>query len=278
VVVASGDELCLLSIGCADGSITCTARHQLPQQASALALLQVPAAAGAASCWLVAVGLWVDNAVVLLQLDTLAEVASVSLGQLQARSSALLEVPAISAQVLLVGTSTGSVLMWDLRPGAGSRWSLTAGRQLQISTTSVQLLPAPRPPGAPAAVYAHAGSDVLLSPLPWRPSSSSGCAATQLVCAARVVGADGLQAACALHAPDMPHSMAWVSAAGRLCFGSLDAAPKLRWASTLVADTPEALAMDPLTSTCAVLTRSLAGEQQLRVVEAATLRQLLAVR
>ena len=63
----------------------------------------------------------------------------------------------------------------------------------------------------------------------------------------------------------------WQAAAGRLCFGSLDAAPKLRWASTLVADTPEALAMDPLTSTCAVLTRSLAGEQQLRVVEAATL-------
>lgn len=303
VVVATGSTVQLLHISPQDGTISCTSSVDMPQQVSALALLplgECPAVSGAcdSGSYFVGVGLWVANQVALLQLPGLQGVGGVDLGEQQARSVALL--PVHGQAVLLVGTSTGEVMLWELLPTpipgvyGGFCWRGAYGRCVSVSTTSVQLLRAPRAAGAPAAVYAHAGSDALIAPvaepaagasaapvepLPlWWHSGDNRPPATGSVRVSRVAGAEGLGAVAAVHAPGMPHSLAWITPAGRLCFGALDAAHRLRWASARVGDTPEVMAVHAPSGCVVLLTRGAQGEQHLRVVEGSSLRQVLAVR
>jgi hypothetical protein len=145
----------------------------------------------------VAVGLWVDNSLLLMhwpststqqqqqqqQQQQLSPGCVMQLQEEQARSIAVL--PVGLADVLLVGTNSGSVLMWQVeqQQQAGS-CQLRHGRVVRISSTSVSLLPmqlpaatdeaavpasssaASSPSSTVASVYAHAGAGAVIRPVP----------------------------------------------------------------------------------------------------------------
>eukprot|EP00775_Hariotina_reticulata_P008964 gene8964-9139_t len=275
------------------------AAAELQQQASALALLQV-----SGGQLLVAAGLWVDNTVLLLtwlgsasqtsapatkhsQPEPLPVVASVQLGERQARSIAVLPVGGVD--VLLVGTNTGSILLWDLlgqqeqhEPGSTRKpflsWTLHHARSVQVGNTSVSLGPL------------------------WLTGDGLGRGAAEASCTSdgfkadhqgriafagisRLCGSEGCQAAAAFSSPDMPQSLAWVSGQGRLCFGGVEEQHKLRWRSRGLPGTPLALAWHQATHTLVVLVQGGARQgdwqqqqaQQLLLLDAASLQPLLVV-
>jgi hypothetical protein len=142
----------------------------------------------------VAVGLWVDNSLLLMHWPTstqqqqqqqLSPGCVMQLQDEQARSVAVL--PVGGADVLLVGTNSGSVLMWQVeqqqQQQAGG-WQLLHGRVVRISSTSVSLLPMQLPAATDAAdvpasssgasshsstvssIYAHAGAGAVIRPVP----------------------------------------------------------------------------------------------------------------
>jgi hypothetical protein len=155
----------------------------------------VPSAGGTL---VVAVGLWVDNSLMLMpwpsssstpqQQQQLQIGCVMELQEEQARSVALL--PVGGNDVLLAGTNSGSVLMWQLeqeqqqQQQGCSSWQLRHGRVVRISSTSVSLLPMQLPAAADAAddlpssgscsssggdvasVYAHAGAGAIIRPVP----------------------------------------------------------------------------------------------------------------
>lgn len=133
VAAAASDRLVALRVSPADGRVTPEGAAALPQQASALAVLQPGGnggsdvgGSGGDGAPLVAVGLWVDNSVLLLRWPTGggggapearsggggwgafgAPVCRLELWEQQPRSLAALEVA--GRRVLLAGTSQGQV-------------------------------------------------------------------------------------------------------------------------------------------------------------------------
>ena len=274
VVAACSERLVALRVARDGGAIAPLAEVQLTQQASALALLPSPTissrnSSGSSSsssssgpAFVVAAGLWVENAVLLLgwpgdgpggdacaagpAAGGLPALCRLELGDQQPRSLAALDVA--GRRVLLAGTSQGRVAAWELRPGGGDSGTSAAGaaiaasapRVVRVGSTSVELRRAGgggggRSGSAPA-VYAHCDADALLSPQPHaaaileQQQHQDPVAATDLVRASRVVGAEGLRAACPLRVRGAPAGgLAWVSPTGRLCLGALDAGHRLRW-------------------------------------------------
>lgn len=126
---------------------------------------------------------------------------------------------------------------------------------------------------AAPCVVAHAGAMVvfranaaLLDAVQLQPSSSSagaaaasglsgdgGFSATACVEVSRLCGSEACLGAAPVHTPAMPHSLAWVSAAHRLCFGSIAPEHKLRWRSCGLAGTPLAMAVHQASDTIIVL-------------------------
>ncbi|KIZ02826.1 hypothetical protein MNEG_5133 [Monoraphidium neglectum] len=111
LVTASADRLAALHVSPVNGALALLAQAELPQQASALAVFPAPAS-GSAGELLVAVGLWVENAVLLLRWHAagpggggLQPVGRLELWEQQPRSLAALDVA--GRCVLLAGSSQG---------------------------------------------------------------------------------------------------------------------------------------------------------------------------
>ncbi|KAI8476078.1 MAG: hypothetical protein J3K34DRAFT_516759 [Monoraphidium minutum] len=297
---ASGGRVATLRVAPGDGGVALLAEAELPQQASALAAFAAPPGVGGL---LLAVGLWVDNAVLLMAWPSaggggLAAVARLELGEQQPRSLAALDVA--GRTVLLAGTSQGQVISWELAPGPSPAAPVAAraARRTRIGSTAVTLQASPaaqEPPsdagaGAGAYVYAHCDADAVFAAAPHAAGLLAGgapLAATDAVRASRVIGGEGLRAACPLHAARMPHSLAWVSPGGRLCLGALDGEHRLRWAVARLGDTPLAAAWHGPSGCVAVLTEAEGGDgggcgerrgrQAIRLLEGRGLRQVAAL-
>jgi hypothetical protein len=144
-------------------------------------------------------------------------------------------------------------------------------------------------------VWAQGAAGALLSPDPQahlllttlsncsdkphrRSSSSSTPAVTDLVRVSRVCGSDGVVSLVGVHTATMPHSLAYVAANTRLCFGGVDPEHRLRWVAAPVRDTVETLVVHEPTECVVALTAASDGAQHLRVLEATSLRQLLSLR
>lgn len=216
---------------------------------------------------------------------------AVELEDEQPRSVAVL--PVGGDEVLLVGTNSGRVLMWQIdllerqqQPSqqqgqsnqAGmiaatcdARWVLRHSRTVQISSSSVSLLPLNLPPAGIGSggsgssslpcIYAHAGAGAVVRPIQALVRARQGqsrqqqqhlqsnalrssLAATDCLQVSRVCGSEACLSAAPVQSPDMaPHSLAWVSASSRLCFGQLDAVHKLRWRSRGLPGSPLAMAL-----------------------------------
>jgi hypothetical protein len=118
------------------------------------------------------------------------------------------------------------------------------------------------------------------------PFSHPPLAAADCIMISRLCGSEGCQAAAAFHSPDLPHSLTWVSARGRLCFGGVDPEHKLRWRSRGLRGTPLALAWHQPTNTLVVLLQCGARQgdwqqqqdaQQLLLLDASSLQVLMTV-
>ena len=103
-------------------------------------------------------------------------------------------------------------------------------------------------------------------------------AVTDLVEVCRVCGSEGVMAVANVHTPEMPHSLAWVGADSRLCFGGVDTAKALRWVGVPLRGTPEHLVWHGGVGCVVVVERGREGGQWLRVVEGGSMKQVLAVR
>jgi hypothetical protein len=227
------------------------------------------------------------------QHQQLQAVCRLELGEQQPRSLAGLNVDGRS--VLLAGTSQGQVLSWELQPGAAPDAPLlaTAPRSVGIGSTSVSLQVAMGSTTTTSSsyVYAHSDADAIFRPKPYAAAAASPVQphaplplpATELIEACRIVGGERLRAACPLHARSMPDSLAWVSYAGRLCFGALDPELKLRWTAAPVGDTPLHTAWHAPSGCAAVVTEARGaaarrgGRQVLRLLEGRGLRQVAAL-
>ncbi len=152
-----------------------------------------------------------------------------------------------------------------------------ATQQVQVSRRSRSAWP------CPCLTIQHAS--FLMYPATWQQTSCKPlCPVMALTHAlhgvqvSRVHGAEQLRAACPLHTPSMPHSVAWVSPAGRLCFGGLDTQRRLRWSAALIGDTPLQVAHHGPSRCLVLLTESVSGQQWLRLVDQSSLKQLAALR
>jgi hypothetical protein len=206
-------------------------------------------------------------------------------------------------------SSSSSSLPW--------RWSVRHGRCVQVTHSSISLqrlcVPLHATSGSSSSssakglqqplvecVWAQGAAGALLTPdseaellltslstptdtHPKSSSSSSssmhrGPAVTDLVRVSRVCGSDGVVSLVGVHTASMPHSLAYVAANTRLCFGGLDPDHRLRWVAAPVRDTVEALVVHEPTGCVVALTAASDGGQHLRVLEATSLRQLLSLR
>jgi hypothetical protein len=94
---------------------------------------------------------------------------------------------------------------------------------------------------------------------PRPPAWRAPTAATELVAACRVVGAEGLRAAAPLRVAGEPGGVAWVSPGGRLCLGALDPNHRLRWAAAPVGGAPRSVAWHAPSGCVAVVTEEHGG-------------------
>ncbi|KAL6758251.1 hypothetical protein V8C86DRAFT_1528735 [Haematococcus lacustris] len=107
---------------------------------------------------------------------------------------------------------------------------------------------------------------------------SGRLAAPQLVEVCRVFGARRLSSLVACGLEGLGRGCAWVTAAGRLMFGQLDPALRLRWRTAYMGDTPQHLAYHSASHCLVVLSQSSCGEQWLRLVDLDSLQPLVALR
>ncbi|KAJ9513186.1 hypothetical protein QJQ45_029328 [Haematococcus lacustris] len=165
-----------------------------------------------------------------------------------------------------------------------------------LLTTPPDSSPSPSP--SSPYLYARSGNDAIIRPRP--PSShplshlspqlgagegqgegegpSGRLAAPQLVEVCRVFGARRLSSLVGCGLEGLGRGCAWVTAAGRLMFGQLDPALRLRWRTAYMGDTPQHLAYHSASHCLVVLSQSSCGEQWLRLVDVDSLQPLVALR
>eukprot|EP00887_Chlorella_sp_A99_P001486 scaffold8.g1486.t1 len=242
LALASGSDVQVLYVSHATGKLQEDRRLVLEQQASSLALFELPepGSEGASCIWLAA-GLWVANAVVLQQLAAEVPTARLDLGRPQPRSLVVAEVGGTTR--LFVGTSTGELLWWDMRPASapasGPHLELTPAAWVRVGLAPVELQPlAPSLRGRGGATVGTGGrasaadgsSQHVLARSDQALVVGPGSADPTALRALRLHGGQGMAAACPFQAEALPlDSLAWVGPGGRLTFGQLDCVPRCRW-------------------------------------------------
>lgn len=306
LAAGGGSSLAVVASGPAGGGqvaalALCRLGHLLDTQAAPPVL--PPSASGAVPADLVVlVGEWMTNRVVAMRAADLAAppLLVLDLGGETPRSFHLVPpplssppsssssspstAPAPAAATLLIGTNGGSLLSGSVAAGGSTggalQLQLRGLQQAKISHVAVQL----QPLGGEQAqwVYAHSGSDAIVRVLPPTSAAAAGSSTsssnTAQVEVVRVHGSPDCRAVVALDTPGMPESMAWVTSAGRLCFGRLDPSVRLRCSTAHVLDTPQHVAYHEPSGCAALLSSDEGGAQWLRLVHGGSLQQVVAMK
>ncbi|KAJ9512922.1 hypothetical protein QJQ45_029052 [Haematococcus lacustris] len=218
---------------------------------------------------------------------------------------------------VVAGSSEGAGGGGGKGGGWQQAWMASCPRQLCISNVAVELSLHPGDPPSPSStptllttppdsspspspsspyLYARSGNDAIIRPRPppshplshLSPQLEAGegegegpsgrLAAPQLVEVCRVFGARRLSSLVGCGLEGLGRGCAWVTAAGRLMFGQLDPALRLRWRTAYMGDTPQHLAYHSASHCLVVLSQSSCGEQWLRLVDVDSLQPLVALR
>eukprot|EP00798_Chlamydomonas_sp_ICE-L_P021570 gene21570-28564_t len=281
MVVATSSQLFAVAVDPTAGTLSLRQSISLELQPSALSILDLSPAASATSpscadlC--ITLGDWVDNQLQLRRMDDLSSVmCSLDTGGpnrsplKDGAGSAPKESDSLNdllSHVLVVGTNDGALLLWELQYNGRTSTLMPMeadnSRVVRISNVDVSLevygshLSCSHGDPASHYIYAHSGSDAIISlrqGTPSSPSSHAGAgagagsgagagpttySATDLVEVLRVHGGSMLRAVCSVNTPAMPASTAWVSPEGKLIFGSLDVNAKIRWTTAYIGGTPQ---------------------------------------
>ncbi|KAL3140168.1 hypothetical protein ABBQ38_004444 [Trebouxia sp. C0009 RCD-2024] len=274
LALVHADAVTVVTVKPTSGQVKPQQTLRYPQQVSAIAILEPPnhESQEGQGRWL-AVGVWAHDTVLLQCLSEGGPSCRLDCADVgQPRSIVAAEMH--GTHFLFVGTSQGWVVYHPITWSSPGGLGLEAGGRVHAGITAAHLTLLPAHGTTPACVYAQSSKALMLRPTASKEVSDT---ASRLVEAVRVHGGEGVSATVGVHAPDLPHSLAWLDPRGRLNFGEVDHATHLRWFTLGLEDTPQHVAYHQASGHAAVLSSSPSGASWLRLVHAASLTQVVAL-